>query len=73
MLHLVMLITHFGQKCKGHPPKCMSCIGPENMHALLLQMAESRSEIAKDATKSDFVNLCKNKSLKLVKAALLPQ
>ena len=35
----------------------MNAIGPENMHALLLQMAESRSEISKDATKSDFVNL----------------
>ena len=24
MPNLVMLITHFGQKCKGHPSKCMS-------------------------------------------------
>ena len=23
MLNLVMVITHFCQKCKGHPPKCV--------------------------------------------------
>ena len=24
MLDLMVPITHFGQKCKGHPPKCVS-------------------------------------------------
>ena len=33
-----------------------NAIGPENVHALLLKMGKSRSEITKDATKSDFVN-----------------
>ena len=26
MLNLAMLITHFGQKCKNPPPKCLSSI-----------------------------------------------
>ena len=34
-----------------------NAIGPEKVHALLLKMDQSRSEITKDATKSDFVNL----------------